>query len=87
MPKYVDAEYILKCAEMSFKNAGISHSAFEKIKKWLNRADAVVICKECVYAHQYEGFECLSCTNEPSIYSWVSDDYFCADGERKEVTE
>lgn len=38
--KYIESEYVLKCMEDSYKNAGISAEAASKVRKWLYKAPA-----------------------------------------------
>lgn len=38
MTDYISREYVLKCMEDSFKNAGISAEAKAKMTRWLNKA-------------------------------------------------
>ena len=40
MTDYISREYVLKCMEDSFKNAGISAEAKAKMTRWLNKAPA-----------------------------------------------
>lgn len=40
MAEYIDREYVLKCMEDSYKNAGISAEAKAKMTRWLNKAPA-----------------------------------------------
>ena len=52
MAEYIEREYVLKCMEDSYKNAGISAEAKAKMTRWLNKAPAadvrpVVSCCDC----------------------------------------
>lgn len=40
MTGYISREYVLKCMEDSYKNAGISGEAASKVRKWLYKAPA-----------------------------------------------
>ena len=40
MKDYIEREYVLKCMEDSYKNAGISAEAKAKMTRWLNKAPA-----------------------------------------------
>lgn len=40
MTEYIEREYVLKCMEDSYKNAGISAEAKAKMMRWLNKAPA-----------------------------------------------
>ena len=40
MAEYIEREYVLKCMEDSYKNAGISAEAKAKMTRWLNKAPA-----------------------------------------------
>ena len=40
MAEYIEREYVLKCMEDSYKNAGISAEAASKVRKWLYKAPA-----------------------------------------------
>ena len=40
MGEYIEREYVLKCMEDSYKNAGISAEAKAKMTRWLNKAPA-----------------------------------------------
>lgn len=45
----------------------------------------VVRCKDCRYLHHYDGFELGACqVANFSETHWVSDDFYCLDGERKD---
>lgn len=53
MSEYLERNYVLKCMEDSYKNAGISAEAKAKMTRWLNKAPAadvrpVVLCRDCV---------------------------------------
>ena len=37
----IDPSYILACASESYKNAGISKSAYKKIKRWIRKSPTV----------------------------------------------
>ena len=39
--EHIEREYVLKCMEDSYKNAGISAEAKAKMTRWLNKAPAV----------------------------------------------
>ena len=43
--EYVSRNYVLKCLEDSWKNAGIPHEAKSKFTKWLMKAPAVIAPK------------------------------------------
>ena len=87
MAEYIEREYVLKCMEDSYKNAGISAEAKAKMTRWLNKAPAadvrpVVLCKDCLH---YKMGVCLKIYDdgEANKDAWQErkpDDY-CSYGE------
>lgn len=90
MAEYIEREYVLKCMEDSYKNAGISAEAASKVRKWLYKAPAadvrpVITCGECIHGqgekmdfwNEYEGIECIGGVVHRK-------DWFCADGAKRE---
>ena len=92
--KYVRVREILYL--MKFNTEQISQTvSTELMEKVLNRMDGVDIirCKDCKHARKYEGqtHSWLYCENWRAIddgnnegYYHIEDDFFCADGERRE---
>lgn len=94
MADYIEREYVLKCMEDSYKNAGISAEAASKVRKWLYKAPAtdvrpVVLCKDCKHYEQLDLFR-----NSPAwsgmCHYWNShatrEDGFCFKAAKKEET-
>lgn len=86
MKEYISREYVIKCMEDSYKNAGISAEAKAKMTRWLNKAPAavreVVLCRDCRHRDP-EDHKCDSGETERQGCPFkVADDYFCAYGER-----
>jgi rubrerythrin len=70
--EYIEREYVLKCMEDSYKNAGISAEAKAKMTRWLNKAPAadvvpVVRSRWREREDRYYGWnvwECMNCHEE-----------------------
>ena len=76
----MDAELCASCGE---------HHTAEDIIMMIKTAptvDAVEVvrCRECKY-HEEEGIEMVYCPN--MIGGWVENEWFCANGKRKEGTD
>lgn len=78
---YIDRD---KLIENKFKN-DISYNAFVSLVKRQPTADVVEVvrCKDCKHREQYD------CNNImlDGTKCGVTDDWFCADGERKETED
>lgn len=74
MSRWIDADALTKCVEDSNKSAGLHIEDLRKIRKWIKKAPSIDIvrCKECKHREEYP------C----KVYH--DDDWFCADGERRE---
>lgn len=76
MSKYISAEQLIdiitKCKDEPFKKSSIY-----AILTLMPSADVVEVvrCKDCKKHHNLKFPDCL----------WTDDDFFCADGERKET--
>lgn len=89
--RLIDADELLK---NEFKN-DISFNAFKNLVKRQKTIDAVSVvrCKDCKHrykmaCHEAEFYECshigLTSKTGKITHVGVTDDYFCADGERRE---
>ena len=81
----VDRQYE-NCHGYSGSKKAIYREAILAVKSILHSAkpiDAVPVvrCRECKY-HEEEGIEMVYCPN--MIGGWVENEWFCANGERKE---
>lgn len=91
MPRLIDADAILQADENSDKMLVLGSGkslvmAYALIKKKVENAptvDAVPVvrCKDCKH-HENEEIGMVYCPNQ--IGGWVGENWFCADGERKD---
>ena len=66
--EYIEREYVLKCMEDSYKNAGISAEAKAKMTRWLKKAHATDVrpvvratWKRIDFKPRGHDYECSSC--------------------------
>lgn len=91
MPRLIDADAILQTDENSDKILVLGSGktleiAYALMKKKVENAptvDAVLVvrCKDCKH-HENEEIGMVYCPNQ--IGGWVKENWFCADGERKD---
>ena len=83
MPRYIDADDAIYELERAFPV-----DDFGKIIRCISRtptADVVEVvrCKDCKY-HENERIDMVYCPAVLGVGSWVENDWFCKDGERRE---
>lgn len=87
---YISREYVLKCMEDSYKNAGISAEAKAKMTRWLKNAPAadvrpVVYCRECKYWELSKVAPSFSVCTYVCGATFVREaEDFCSRGEKRE---
>ena len=87
--EYIEREYVIKCMEDSYKNAGISAEAKAKMTRWLKKAPAadvrpVVLCRDCKHRDPEDHrCDCGGMERQGCPFP-VDDDYFCSYAEKRE---
>lgn len=90
MPKYIDAEKLEKdgwwLSRAYQQDATTNVYETKKITDFpIADVVEVVRCKDCKHRFDDEELGMVMCPNVVGL--WVSEDWFCADGERKETED
>ena len=74
-------QYKMTDTEHVYSN-GTEYVPIYRMKQWFEHCQnqQLVRCRECKY-HEEEGIEMVYC---PNMIGWVENEWFCANGERKE---
>ena len=93
MPRYIDADTVVTIQvynDMTEEYGTKRVTIADAIDEWSDEgcppfADVVEVvrCKDCKY-HENERIDMVYCPAVLGVGSWVENDWFCKDGERRE---